>query len=215
MAVHHDDSDVTLNVCLGREFTGATLSFCGGFGAADHRKHVHTYTHQVGRGIIHLGTHRHGADNIQSGERFSLIVWSTGSYRDSEEYKATHGRNLHGTDKGVPDQICLSYTHDPDYGEYLPYPSGKAAKPEARKMHVARYSAAEASERARELKEGGTADFKQQVKSPQCEAGGGHERAEGGAVLGSVLGLWLGLLGVAIAVRARACDWWAAGDVVV
>ena len=38
--MHHDDSDVTLNVCLGREFTGATLSFCGGFGAADHRRHV-------------------------------------------------------------------------------------------------------------------------------------------------------------------------------
>lgn len=47
--MHHDDSDVTLNVCLGREFTGATLSFCGGFGHADHRKHIHTYHHQVCR----------------------------------------------------------------------------------------------------------------------------------------------------------------------
>ena len=47
--MHHDDSDVTLNVCLGKEFTGATLSFCGGFGESLHRKHTHTYTHQKGR----------------------------------------------------------------------------------------------------------------------------------------------------------------------
>ena len=47
--LHHDDSDVTLNVCLGKEFTGATLSFCGGFGDSLHRKHTHTYTHQKGR----------------------------------------------------------------------------------------------------------------------------------------------------------------------
>ena len=25
--MHHDDSDVTLNVCLGKEFTGATLCY--------------------------------------------------------------------------------------------------------------------------------------------------------------------------------------------
>jgi hypothetical protein len=28
-----DDSDVTLNVCLGREFEGAGLTFCGSMGA--------------------------------------------------------------------------------------------------------------------------------------------------------------------------------------
>lgn len=113
--MHHDDSDVTLNVCLGKDFEGATLSFCGAFGSAEHRKHVHTYTHRVGRAIIHLGSHRHGADNIVSGERYSLIMWSTGTYRETPEYKAMHSRNLHGTD-GEPDRICLSYTHDPDYG---------------------------------------------------------------------------------------------------
>ena len=36
--MHTDASDITLNVALGREFTGATLQFCGRMGDADHRK---------------------------------------------------------------------------------------------------------------------------------------------------------------------------------
>ena len=28
----------------------------------------------IGRAIMHLGTHRHGADDIVSGERYNLIV---------------------------------------------------------------------------------------------------------------------------------------------
>ena len=35
--MHHDASEVTLNVCLGRAFAGAGLRFCGRFGDADHR----------------------------------------------------------------------------------------------------------------------------------------------------------------------------------
>ena len=123
--MHHDDSDVTLNVCLGREFTGATLSFCGGFGLDGHRKHVHTYSHERGRAIIHLGSHRHGADDIASGERYCLIVWNTNAaWRESDEYQRIHNRNMHGADAQheEPDPICLSYTHDPDYGEFKPYP---------------------------------------------------------------------------------------------
>jgi hypothetical protein len=109
--MHHDDSDVTLNVCLGRHFTGATLSFCGGFGQPGHRKHVHTYSHERGRGILHLGSHRHGADDIASGERYNLIVWSHNSaWRASEEYQRATSANHHGADfaDGQPDPICLS-----------------------------------------------------------------------------------------------------------
>lgn len=109
--MHHDDSDVTLNVCLGKVFEGATLSFCGGFGQKDHRRHIHTYRHRIGRAIIHLGSHRHGADDIISGERYSLIMWNKGTFRETEAYKAVHSLNLHGADEGEPDRICLSYTH--------------------------------------------------------------------------------------------------------
>jgi hypothetical protein len=66
--MHTDDSDVTFNVCLGEQFTGATLSFCGMFGAPNHRKHTHTYHHKVGRAILHLGNRRHGADVSNQGE---------------------------------------------------------------------------------------------------------------------------------------------------
>eukprot|EP00392_Amoebophrya_sp_AT5.2_P002224 g2229.t1 len=47
--MHEDDSDVTLNVCLGKEFTAATLSFCGMVDNLDHRKHGCTYEHMKGR----------------------------------------------------------------------------------------------------------------------------------------------------------------------
>lgn len=46
--MHHDSSEVTLNVCLGREFTGANLSFCGRFGDADHRRRKLVYEHVKG-----------------------------------------------------------------------------------------------------------------------------------------------------------------------
>uniref|UniRef100_A0A7S4FD79 Fe2OG dioxygenase domain-containing protein n=1 Tax=Chrysotila carterae TaxID=13221 RepID=A0A7S4FD79_CHRCT len=158
--MHHDDSDVTLNVCLGKEFEGATLSFCGYFGQDDHRKHVHTYSHRVGRAVMHLGTHRHGADNIISGERYSLIMWSTGPYRQTEAYKRIAERNLHGEDKDEPDAICLSYTHDPDYGEYKAYPKGKSVKPASRRLHISRFTPGEAANKAMQLKVKGGDDVK-------------------------------------------------------
>jgi thiol-disulfide isomerase/thioredoxin len=186
--MHHDDSDVTLNVCLGREFTGATLSFCGGFGHADHRRHVHTYAHVIGRAIVHLGTHRHGADDIVSGERYNLIVWSTGPWRETDEYKAGQQRNHHG--EGEPDPICLSYTHDPDFGEYKEYPPGKGPKPEARRMHLQRFTTDEKAAKAAALKAAAADDFKGAgYGAAACKYHCGAEyAAEGGAAGASLLG---------------------------
>ena len=31
--------------------------------------------HQIGRGILHLGEHKHRANKLISGERFNLIIW--------------------------------------------------------------------------------------------------------------------------------------------
>lgn len=123
--MHEDDSDVTLNVCLGKTFTAATLSFCGMAAEADHRKLRHTYAHSRGRGLVHLGHHRHGADNIESGERVNFILWSTSSsYRASEAY---HRNRMRRAGASAPDPICLSYTHDHDYLQYLPAPSEQDA----------------------------------------------------------------------------------------
>ena len=155
-------TDVTLNVCIGKEFGGATLTFCGSlFDNGTHRKHAHTYTHQLGRAVLHLGTHRHGADSITWGERYSLIVWSKGPFRETEAFKQRYAdRMQQGTKGDAPDLVCLSYTHDPDYGEFQPYPHGKEPNPAARRRHLDRFSAAEAAGRAADLRQGGADDFR-------------------------------------------------------
>ncbi len=118
--MHIDDSDVTFNVCLGdSNFTGATLVFCGMFGAQDHRQVSHTYYHQVGRAVLHLGSRRHGAEDISSGTRTNLIVWNHNwYYRESTHYKRLRNLEDYQVEQGPPNPLCLSYTHDRDYSRY-------------------------------------------------------------------------------------------------
>ena len=77
---HVDDSEVTLNVCLGRIFTGGTLFFRG-IRCAQHQQtdpqenELFDFGHLQGRGILHIGRHRHGANKIKSGERFNLVCF--------------------------------------------------------------------------------------------------------------------------------------------
>eukprot|EP00249_Psilotum_nudum_P010120 c22344_g1_i2 orf=239-1309(+) len=80
LGFHVDDSEVTLNVCLGREFNGGELFFRG----IRCDKHVNgevrpeevlEYSHVPGRAILHAGRHRHGAKAITSGHRINLILW--------------------------------------------------------------------------------------------------------------------------------------------
>ena len=127
--MHTDACDVTLNVCLGLDFTGAGLTFCGLCGDVDgeERRFSYRHTHVKGHAIMHLGHHRHGADDITSGERYNLIMWSkSSSFRVT---KAFGDKNHKPSDRGVPDLVCLSYTHDSDFETYKPYPPGKRPKP--------------------------------------------------------------------------------------
>ncbi|CAK9047147.1 2-oxoglutarate and iron-dependent oxygenase domain-containing protein CP2 (Protein CUPULIFORMIS 2), partial [Durusdinium trenchii] len=120
--MHTDDSDVTFNLCLGLDFTGAGLQFCGMSGAPDHRKHRHSYFHRKGHCVMHLGRRRHGADDITSGERLNLILWNHSStYRSSEESESPP----YDAETGPPDPVCVSYTHDRDFGNFKAYPKGK------------------------------------------------------------------------------------------
>ena len=121
--MHTDDSDVTFNVCLGKEgFTGAGLSFCGMLGGPAHRKLSLVYQHVKGRCVVHLGAQRHGADDIQSGERLNLIVWNHSTlYRSTDAYK---WRDV-PEETEPPSVECVSYTHDKDYAQYKTYPPGK------------------------------------------------------------------------------------------
>uniref|UniRef100_A0A0G4FYD7 Fe2OG dioxygenase domain-containing protein n=1 Tax=Chromera velia CCMP2878 TaxID=1169474 RepID=A0A0G4FYD7_9ALVE len=125
--VHTDDSDVTFNICLGKDFKGGHLVVCGGMGAPEHRQHSVSLHHRPGVCVIHLGRRRHGAQDIEDGERINLIVWTRSSlYRRSEEYNDPD----YWEESAPPDPRCLSYTHDRDYGVFLPYESGGGQAPD-------------------------------------------------------------------------------------
>ncbi|CAF1060365.1 unnamed protein product [Rotaria sordida] len=90
---HVDDAAVTLNLCLGEEFTGGQLYF-GGIRCSSHTsttppKHDEEIylEHQVGTACLHLGNHRHRALPITSGRRLNLILWCRSSNFDDERKK--------------------------------------------------------------------------------------------------------------------------------
>ena len=114
--MHHDSSEATLNVCLNSSFTGAGLRFCGRSGTTVYRKEQTVIQHKLGRAVLHLGRHRHGAEDINSGERLNLIIWArSSSYRGAAAYGNIP---LDGFPKRTEidvDQMCLSKTNDHDY----------------------------------------------------------------------------------------------------
>jgi hypothetical protein len=129
--MHTDACDVTLNVCLGKNFTGGGLTLCGlrggGGGVGGERKLRLVHQHRRGHAILHLGRQRHGADDILTGERFNLIVWNKSSrHRLSRSFLSKYKtRPPDPAGDPSPDLVCLSYTHDEDYEDYKPYPPGK------------------------------------------------------------------------------------------
>jgi len=81
LAWHADDSEVTLNLCLGDDFIGSELTFLG----LRCREHMQTrpqpdevfeFEHRPGVLLLHAGLHRHRVEPILSGTRRNLIVWA-------------------------------------------------------------------------------------------------------------------------------------------
>ena len=61
-----------------------------------------------------------GADDIASGERQNLVIWSTNlKYRRSKRFRTDQSFR---EEAAPPDPRCLSYTHDRDYPVYRDYP---------------------------------------------------------------------------------------------
>ncbi len=80
LGYHTDDSEVTLNVNIGKEFSDGTLYYHGlrCRSCHDTAPLPGEYTeikHKLGRAVLNRGQHRHGAYDITSGERFNLILW--------------------------------------------------------------------------------------------------------------------------------------------
>ena len=117
--MHTDHSHVTFNVSLGKEFTGANLTFCSLLGSKDHRRFSIKYQHVPTRCVMHLGRHRHGADDIETGERHNLVVWNTNA-----AYASSDLPEFHWVEEDGVDVVCTSYTHDKDFDAYRPYPPG-------------------------------------------------------------------------------------------
>lgn len=84
LGFHVDDSAVTLNVCLGENFSGAEIYFRG-MRCDLHRQTSATPTesfeleHEVGTALLHAGRHRHGVHPIRRGRRRNLILWMQSS----------------------------------------------------------------------------------------------------------------------------------------
>ena len=114
--MHYDSSEATLNVCLSCDnFTSGGLRFCGRFGDNDHRTASHMYNYSKGHTVLHLGRHRHGADNISDGERINLILRARNSaYRGAAAFDSPHRKEL-----GDPELLCLSKANDRDYEAQL------------------------------------------------------------------------------------------------
>eukprot|EP01095_Lingulamoeba_sp_RSL-Kostka_P013520 TRINITY_DN5631_c1_g1_i1.p1 TRINITY_DN5631_c1_g1~~TRINITY_DN5631_c1_g1_i1.p1 ORF type:complete len:364 (+),score=105.61 TRINITY_DN5631_c1_g1_i1:133-1224(+) len=91
LGFHYDDAEVTLNVCLGRDFTDGDLFFKGHYDDPSTYNEEYTFKHKVSFACLHIGKHRHGAQPITSGERYNLIIWC----RSSEYRKNTHQCECH------------------------------------------------------------------------------------------------------------------------
>jgi hypothetical protein len=99
--LHVDDSEVTLNACLGLSFEGADVYFLGERCDA-HRADPANDTERwqwapaPGRAILHAGAHRHGVHPLRSGRRVNLIVWA----------RSSRHRRAHGSPHAAPAPWC-------------------------------------------------------------------------------------------------------------
>lgn len=82
---HTDDSEITLNIGIGEDFSGGLLNFWGLRGTTEAGKLFGQYQPEIGRALIHAGRHFHEVTEITKGNRFAYIVWarSLGGVRSS------------------------------------------------------------------------------------------------------------------------------------
>ncbi|KAK7390904.1 hypothetical protein VNO78_19094 [Psophocarpus tetragonolobus] len=93
LGFHVDDSEVSLNICLGNEFSGGELFFRGvrcdeHVNSETQPGEIFDYSHVPGHAILHPGRHRHGARPTTSGNRMNLILWCRSSaFRELKKYR--------------------------------------------------------------------------------------------------------------------------------
>lgn len=76
---HYDNAEITINIALGKDFTGGDLYFGDMRTEQSRDTQYKGYKHQLYMGLLHRGQHMHGAKPISSGERYNLIIWMRSS----------------------------------------------------------------------------------------------------------------------------------------
>lgn len=78
LVTHTDDSEVTMNICLGDEgFQGGLLEFRGLRGTDRAGQDVvGTFQPEPGLALLHAGRHFHRVTSVTSGDRFVYIMWA-------------------------------------------------------------------------------------------------------------------------------------------
>ena len=116
LGFHHDASDVTLNVCLGNVFEGGDLFFCGLLDDESTHNEKLEVKHKLGRAILHLGKHRHGAREIKAGERTNLIIWCRSSKNEEHSHSHDHQHeHEHGHDHEHGHEHDHEHGHEHDH----------------------------------------------------------------------------------------------------
>ncbi|AEE32341.1 2-oxoglutarate (2OG) and Fe(II)-dependent oxygenase superfamily protein [Arabidopsis thaliana] len=94
LGYHLDDSEITLNVCVRKQFEGGEISFIGTRCLRHKRtdvkpEEVFHYCHSPGQAILHRGRHRHGPRaNTPSCSRANMILCCRNSlFREMEKYE--------------------------------------------------------------------------------------------------------------------------------
>ena len=73
---HTDDSEVTMNVCIGEDFEGGALQFRGLRGTTDGVELMGHFQPILGTALIHAGRHFHEVTEVTKGNRYTYIIWA-------------------------------------------------------------------------------------------------------------------------------------------
>ncbi|KAJ8448598.1 hypothetical protein Cgig2_010485 [Carnegiea gigantea] len=103
LGFHVDDAEVTLNICLGKQFSGGELFFRGvritingpsryikqfNVSVNQRDEEIFDYSQVPGQAILHHGRHRHGARATTDGNRINLVLWCRSSvFRELKKYQ--------------------------------------------------------------------------------------------------------------------------------
>ena len=76
LVTHTDDSEVTLNLCIGDDFDGGALQFRGLRGSDEAGQLIGEFQPIQGTALIHAGRHFHEVTEVTNGNRYAYIIWA-------------------------------------------------------------------------------------------------------------------------------------------